>query len=278
MDKLPIGVITTIRPDVAATIRKLKDLGVSVIQLLYHPGDIRSVEHAKEIKSTFDEAGVTVTLIFATYENEDYSTIQGGRDTGGLVPPATRASRTVDTNRIADYAAAMDCSAIALHFGTIPENRDDPEYKPIVAVAQEVCDYCQSLGLRVHLETGEDTAETLLNFIHDVDRPNLAVNFDPANMILYGRGDPIPALKAVSAHVKSCHCKDATWSDQPMVVWGTEVPFGDGQVNAEQFVKTLIEIGYEGPLSIEREVEGEQQIIDTKKAIKVLEELKRKYT
>jgi len=93
-----------------------------------------------------------------------------------------------------------------------------------------------------------------MQFISDMKRPNLFINFDPANMILYGMGEPIPALKQVGSHVRSVHCKDATWSDQPGKTWGAEVPLGKGDVDMRAYLTTLKEIGYLGPLTIEREI------------------------
>ena len=274
MDKMPISLITTIKPNIESVIRKLQDLDMRTIQFLCFPGDVTSVQQAAAIKGALDDAGITVSIFFCTYEDEDYGTIQRGRETGGLVPPATRQARIQSTKRLAEYAVTLGAPAIGMHFGCIPEKPGDPEYGPVISAAQQVCDLCAAEGLAMHLETGEDTVETLLRFLEDVDRPNLYVNFDPANMFLYGRGEPLPALRAVGKYVKSCHCKDAIPSDEPMVIWGREVPLGEGRVNIEQFVRTLDEIGYDGPLSIEREIEGEQQIIDIKKGIEVLKRAK----
>jgi sugar phosphate isomerase/epimerase len=111
-----------------------------------------------------------------------------------------------------------------------------------------------------------------------VGRENLAINFDPANMILYGSGDPIEALRRVGPYVRSVHCKDATWSAQPGKEWGREVPFGDGDVGAESFLRTLREIGYDGPLTIEREIpqEPQRQKAEIGRAVEVLAAWKRK--
>ena len=115
---------------------------------------------------------------------------------------------------------------------------------------------------------------TLLRFIGDVGRDNIAINFDPANMILYGAGEPIAALKAAGSYVKSMHCKDATWAANPGQEWGEETPLGQGDVGMENFVRTLKEIGYEGPLTIEREISGDQQKKDIAQAVKLLEQLR----
>jgi sugar phosphate isomerase/epimerase len=128
------------------------------------------------------------------------------------------------------------------------------------------------------LETGQEPADALLQFIHDVERDNLFINFDPANMILYGSGEPIAALKMVGKYVRSVHCKDGTWAKNPGKEWGVEVPLGQGDVGMENYLRTLLEIGYTGPLTIEREIpqEPERQKKEIGHAVKLLTELKAK--
>jgi sugar phosphate isomerase/epimerase len=143
---------------------------------------------------------------------------------------------------------------------------------------REVCDHAQGNGQNVHLETGQESADGLLQFIADVERDNLFVNFDPANMILYGTGEPIEALKKVGAFVRSVHCKDGTWADNPGQEWGAEVPLGDGDVGMETYLRTLDDLGYTGPLTIEREIaqEPERQKEEIGAAVRLLTELKEK--
>jgi len=144
-----------------------------------------------------------------------------------------------------------------------------------VEVVGKVADYCAERGLTMNLETGQESADTLLYLLQSVDRPNLFVNFDPANMILYGSGEPLEALQKVIGYVRSVHCKDATWSEKPGEEWGLEVPLGEGDVNIREFIRILHENGYEGPLTIEREVSGERQIADIRKGIELLRNIKK---
>jgi sugar phosphate isomerase/epimerase len=148
----------------------------------------------------------------------------------------------------------------------------------VVEVTREICDHCQANGQDLHLETGQETADGLLRFISDVGRDNLFVNFDPANMILYGTGEPIGALKKIGQYVHSVHCKDGKWAANPGQEWGQEVPLGQGDVGMEDFIRTLGEIGYTGPLTIEREIpqEPERQKTEIGGAIELLNELKAK--
>ncbi|HEY3391745.1 MAG TPA: sugar phosphate isomerase/epimerase family protein, partial [Lacipirellulaceae bacterium] len=139
-----------------------------------------------------------------------------------------------------------------------------------------VCDHCGRNHQALHLETGQEPADVLIRFLDDVGRDNLFVNFDPANMILYGAGQPLPALELLGPRVRSVHCKDAKWSDRPGETWGREVPLGEGDVDFAAFLATLERIGYDGPLTIEREIpqEPERQKAEIGRAIDLLERLK----
>ena len=178
---------------------------------------------------------------------------------------------------IADFARRLNCSVVALHLGFIPHAvAGNSDYDGVVAVTRDLCDHCQLNGQTLHLETGQESADGLLQFLSDVQRPNLFVNFDPANMILYGTGEPIEALQKIGSHVRSVHCKDALWADQPGVDWGQEVPLGDGQVDIGRYLRTLEQIGYDGPLTIEREIPQEpaRQKAEIGKAVQLLQQLK----
>ena len=221
-----------------------------------------------------DDAGIEITLVFCGYPGESYESIPVVRETVGLVPPANRGDRVQLTRQIADFAQELGAPGLGIHAGFISEDWDAPLFGELVDVFKGLCDYCASRDLGINLETGQESAHTLLHFLEEVNHPNLGVNFDPANMILYGSGEPLEALQKVGRYVRSCHCKDATWSEQPGKVWGEETPLGEGDVDVEGFLSTLLEIGYKGPLTIEREISGDQQVQDIEKAIELLRGLK----
>jgi sugar phosphate isomerase/epimerase len=179
---------------------------------------------------------------------------------------------------ISDFAQMMDVSVVALHLGFVPENVSDAIYPDVIEVTRDLCDHVQKNDQSLHLETGQETADALLRFIGDVGRPNIFINFDPANMILYGSGEPIEALRKVGAYVRSVHCKDARWAARPGEEWGQEVPLGEGQVGMEDFLRTLDEIGYRGPLTVEREIpqDPERQKAEIGHAIRLLMDLKQR--
>jgi sugar phosphate isomerase/epimerase len=196
----------------------------------------------------------------------------------GLVPPATRAARTQEMREIADFAKLLGVSVVALHIGFVPHDPHESQHKEIVKVTQQLCDHCRANGQTLHLETGQETADDLLRFIGEVGRDNLFINFDPANMILYGSGEPIAALEKLGKYVRSVHCKDGKWAANPGREWGREVPLGEGDVDMEKYLRTLDRIGYTGPLTIEREIaqEPERQKAEIGHAIRLLTSLKQK--
>ncbi len=253
------------------------ELGVPTVHLHTPHPESRTPERAKEFLARLDKLGIQVTVVFAGFEGESYADIPTVERTIGLVPAATRAARTAELKEIADFANLMGVKTVGLHIGFVPHDRSSSEYRDVLAVTRDVCDYVKKNGQAIHLETGQEPAGVLLAFLQDVERDNLFINFDPANMILYGCGEPIPALKTLGQYVRSIHCKDATWSDQPGKTWGAEVALGQGDVNFAAYLRTLNEIGYTGPLTIEREIPQEpvRQKAEIAAAIETLQSLKR---
>jgi sugar phosphate isomerase/epimerase len=255
-----------------------RELGIPTIHLHAPHKTTRTEEQAKRFLAKLEEFGIAISVVFGGFEGESYADIPTVRKTIGLVPPETRPERTQEMKEIADFAGLLGVDAVALHVGFIPKDASDPLYPQVVDVTRQVCDHCKQNNQRLHLETGQESAEGLLRFIGEVNRDNLFVNFDPANMILYGSGEPIDALGKVGHLVRSVHCKDAKWAAKPGEEWGAEVPLGEGDVGMENFLRTLAEIGYDGPLTIEREIpeEPERQKAEIGQGVRLLNELKAK--
>jgi sugar phosphate isomerase/epimerase len=278
MEKWPIGVFASVDAGLGVKLEVAHELGVPTIQLHAPHAATRTRANADAFLKRLSGFGIQLTCVFGGFEGESYADIPTVARTVGLVPPATRAARTKELKEIADFAKMLNCKVVGLHVGFVPHDATDPLYKQVLDVTRDVCDHSAQNGQSLHLETGQETAESLLQFIHDVQRPNLFINFDPANMILYGTGEPIAALKKVGRFVKSIHCKDGKWSDEPGKSWGQEMPLGQGDVGMENYLRTLKEIGYDGPLTIEREIpqEPERQKAEIGHAIRLLTELKKK--
>ena len=278
MEKWPLGVLASIDAGQGVKLEVAQELGVPTIQLSAPTAATRTEKNAAAFLARLADMGIQISAVFGGFVGESYADIPTTQRTVGLVPPETRAARTQEMKEIADFARWLGCDVAALHVGFIPHGGNDALYDGIVTVTQDLCDHCGNNGQTLHLETGQETADGLLQFLVDVGKPNLFVNFDPANMIMYGTGEPIEALRKVGKYVRSVHCKDATWANNPGQEWGAEVPLGEGDVGMETYLQTLIEIGYEGPLTIEREIpqEPERQKTEIGKAVSLLSELKAK--
>jgi L-ribulose-5-phosphate 3-epimerase len=192
----------------------------------------------------------------------------------GFTSERYRAERMQRTREIAEFGAAFGIDAVSCHIGFIPPERSQPLYRELIEVTRTLCDATAANGQRFVLETGQESAEVLLRFIEDVERANLKINFDPANIVLYGLDDPIAALRRLREHVISVHCKDGTSPSGPGKL-GVERPLGDGEVDFPAFLRTLKEIGYTGPLTIEREEpDAATRANDVRMAIRRLREWK----
>jgi sugar phosphate isomerase/epimerase len=271
MEPLALGVIVP-GDDPIASFEKVRSLGLPTCQIMAPPAAWRTPERVRQIQAGAAERGVAITLMFCHFPGEVYTDVPTIQRVCGLVPKDTRAERVRMTREISDHARDLGLDTIAAHIGFVKDH-DDPEYKALVAVMQEICDYCAGNHQQFALETGQETAPALLRFIQDVGRDNLKVNFDPANMILYGSGEPIEALGLLGPHVVGAHCKDGTWPKQAGEL-GEEKPLGEGQVGIDRYIAKLKEIGYTGALTIEREISGPQQMEDIRRAIRLLESLR----
>lgn len=278
MSKWAIGVFTSIDAGLGVQLEVAHQLGIPTIQIHAPHRHTRTPENATRFLARLKELGITLTCVFGGFEGESYADIPTVEKTVGLVPAATRAERLQEMMEISDFAKLLNCRVIGLHIGFVPHDTSGQDYSEVVAVTRQLCDHAQANEQAVHLETGQEAADNLLQFIQDTKRDNLFINFDPANMILYGTGEPIAALKKVGKYVRSVHCKDATWSDQPGKTWGCEVPLGKGQVGMENYLRTLKEIGYDGPLTIEREIpqDPDRQKAEISHASQLLAELRAK--
>lgn len=260
--------------DPAETIAELQKLGLRSGQIGL-PGDL-DLSCAADWRSALQTAGFRVFTVFAAFNGESYADIPTVQRTVGFVPPATREEREKRMCAASDFAAAIGCPGIATHIGFVPESMDDPDYAPVRDMVRRICDYAAAHGQTFALETGQEPAPVLLAFLKDVARTNLGINFDPANMILYGTGDPIEALGILGPKVLTVHCKDGDWPDRSVAgALGEERRLGAGSVGMERFLAKLDEVGYRGPLSIEREASDPvRRMNDIQSAIGLLAELK----
>ncbi len=273
LDPLEIGVMFWAERD---RLVEIKSLGVRCGQLGVAGNTELNGAFVQDWKAALDQEQFTLATLFCAYNGESYADAPTVRRTVGFIPRATRAEREHRTLAGSDAAAQLGIGSIATHIGFVPEDPSDPDYVAVREMVRRVCDHAAKHKQTFALETGQEPAHVLLKFFEDVGRPNLRVNFDPANMILYGTGDPIEALRVLAPHVVSVHCKDGDWppKDQPDAL-GAERPLGQGSVGIPRFVQTLKDIGYAGILSIEREAENQgERIRDIRMAVGLLRRIK----
>jgi len=275
LEDLEIGLVFWAGADARKTLGEVKRFGLRTGQLGF-PGSLSLDGAAERWDEALTAERFIATAAVCSYVGEEYSNIPAVQRTVGLVPTATRAERVLRTKAVSDIAAKLAIDSVACHVGFIPEARDQRAYLEIRDTARDISEYCGKNGQSFTLETGQESAKALLTFVGDVARPNLKINFDPANMILYGTGDPIEALDVLAKYVVSVHCKDGDWPprDQPTAL-GMECPLGEGSVDFPGFLSKLKEIGYRGALCIEREgAKPEKYAREIRQAIAFLERLK----
>jgi sugar phosphate isomerase/epimerase len=254
-------------------LRQLLDrLGVNVIQIACGDPVHASWAEGDSMPEAARAAGFEMTAAMLGFPGEDYTTPQTIQDTGGFGNPATRAQRLETLKWGLDRCERLGLDLLTLHGGFLPEP-EDADRSPFLNTLGEAAALASDKGITLGLETGQESADLLRRTLDDLRCPNVKVNFDPANMLLYNMGDPIRAVEILGADICSVHLKDANVPTTPGA-WGTEVPLGEGQVNIPRFVEALKRVGYTGPLIIEREV-GDQagRMADCASGLKLLREI-----
>jgi len=215
--------------------------------------------------------GVTCVSGMISTVGEDYTTLESIKRTGGVVPDGTWPATWKGIQADADLAQRMGLTLVTFHAGFLPHEESDPSFAKLLARLRQIADHFAARKMALGLETGQEEAGTLAAFLKKLDRPNVGVNFDPANMILYDKGDPVAALRTLGPWVRQCHLKDAVRTKTPGT-WGEEVRLGTGQVDWKGFFRALDAAGFKGTLAIEREA-GSQRVADIRAAREYVEKL-----
>lgn len=216
----------------------------------------------------FAQAGIKIVSGMFGCVGEDYSTLDSIRETGGIVPDATWKENLQNIQATAAIAADLGLKLVTFHAGFVPHDAADAGYAKMLQRLAAVAEIFAAEKMDVALETGQETAADLAALLGALNRPNVGVNFDPANMLLYGKGDPIQAVRLLGPWIRQVHIKDATQTKVPGT-WGAEVPVGTGEVNWPAFFAALAEMNYRGDLVIEREA-GTQRVTDIRTAREVV--------
>ena len=251
--------------------RLMDQLGLSVVQVACGDPHHAAWDEADGMPKAAKAAGFQMTGTMLGFPGEDYTTPQTIQKSGGFGDPATRPERLERFKWALERTKELGLADMMLHAGFIPDP-GTPDRKPFLDTLAKVSDLAKGKGVTIAFETGQETADLLRRTLDELKCPNLKVNFDPANMLLYDKGDPLRAVEILGPDIRSVHVKDA---NRPKVkgTWGEEVALGKGQVNIREFVKTLQKVGYRGPLCIEREV-GDQaaRIADIAHGVRFLRE------
>ena len=251
----------------AHLIESTKALGIDAVQLALTPL-ITNPGHWADCFSRLAESGITVLSGMAETVGEDYSSLESIRRTGGLLPDETWPDTLTQLLRVADIAADGPFDLVTLHAGFIPHAPDDPGREVVLERLDKVASAFAQRGLRIALETGQETAPTLMEALADSRLDQVGVNFDPANMILYGMGDPVEGLELLAGRVVQIHVKDALPAGTPGT-WGSEVPVGTGAVDWPSFFDAVFRLPRHVDLLVEREA-GDRRAEDISTALDFL--------
>lgn len=262
---MDIGVITRL-VEGKNTFEEVKKFNLKVCQLVNWNPSLWRDDIAAQVLRDMKSTGIRVCGLWAGYTGPSKWNFTEGPSTLGLTPKEYRASRVAELKLAADFAAKTKIPAIITHAGFLPENMTDTEYLPVLDAIKDIGAHCKKLGVAFWFETGQETPVTLLRFIEESGLDNLGINLDPANLILYGKGNPIDSLDVFGKYVKNVHAKDGVYPTDGRNL-GKETPIGAGKVRFPEFIKRLKEIGYTGELIIEREISGSQKDDDIKKSI-----------
>ncbi len=253
--------------DPADLVARVRATGIHRVQLALDP--LREAPGTwGQTGRVLAQAGVTITSGMFGCLGEDYSTLDSIRLTGGIVPDATWEQNLDNLQATARIAAALGLRLVTFHAGFVPHDPADPSFATMLGRLERVAGIFAADKLSVGLETGQETADDLAVLLGALARPNVGVNFDPANMLLYGKGDPIQAVRRLGPWIRQVHVKDALPAQSPGT-WGREVPVGMGQVDWPAFLGALAEMKYAGDLVIEREA-GTERVADIRRAREVV--------
>jgi sugar phosphate isomerase/epimerase len=247
--------------------QRLQATGISRVQLALDP--LR--EHPAvwgDSQTVLKQAGITIVSGMFGCVGEDYSTLDTIRQTGGIAPDETWEQNLENIRATVGIATALGLKLVTFHAGFVPHDPADPGFAKMVGRLAAVAETFAAADMDVGLETGQETAAGLAALLEALNHPKVVVNFDPANMLLYAKGDPLEAVRVLAPWIRQVHVKDANQTAVPGT-WGEEVTVGTGQVDWQAFFTTLADVGFTGDIVIEREA-GDQRIADIRTAREVV--------
>jgi len=268
-DIWPLGVCSwSLQADVDVVAEVMNTLGIDHVHMAVRPA---LADDGDKYLAAVNERSWIVTSTMIDFPQEDYSTLESIRVTGGIVPDECWPANRDLFRRAVDVTADLGVTYLSMHAGFI-DPRQPAEVRKLTDRIGRLADMAAEKGIMLLMETWQETADELRQFLEDLDHPAVGVNFDPANMILYDKGDPIKAVQVLRPWIQHVHIKDALRTETPGA-WGAEVPWGDGDVGSEFFLNVLKEFGYDGALAIERE-SGDDRVGDITLAVERLRQFR----
>ena len=266
---MQIGTMLHLKGDCGEAFAQLRALGLSACQLCGWEMDALTQENAQTVRRNAQTHGVTISTFWCGWGGPAVWDAQEGPVTLGIVPLEYREARLRTLHQGALFAHWLGVTQMATHVGFIPESPHDPLYPGLIEALRELAQHCASLGITFLFETGQETPMTLVRTIHDIGTDNVGLNLDPANLIMYGKANPVDALPLIGRYVRDIHAKDGCYPTDGIHL-GKEMPLGEGQVNFPALMAGLQALGYDGPVTIEREISGEEQRRDIVRAVSIL--------
>ncbi|HUI40376.1 MAG TPA: sugar phosphate isomerase/epimerase family protein [Terriglobia bacterium] len=264
-----LGWIVGLDNDPDAAIAKVKDLGVPTCQLeIGHLDD----ELVSRLGEALEKYNIVATALGTSGPGPDVYNFYDGPLTLGIVPRTYRAQRIEKIMKFSDYAKQLNIEAMRIHVGFIPEDPNEVLYRETVESLKEIVGHCRRNGQYFLYETGTESPVTLLRTFEDVGFENQGANLDTANLILYGKANPVDALDVIGKYVKNMHAKDGLYPTNPRDL-GEEVAIPHGKVEFPKIIARLKELNYKGPVTIEREISGPQQLEEVKSERDYLQKL-----
>ncbi len=271
MSKNLIGVIYPLKNALEYGPDKLLELGLECVQFQCFTSEIMTKENAQKVKDSF-EGKIRISSFWVGWTGPMVWDFESGPQTLGLVPEAYRTMRINEVLKGVEFASWLGVKNVATHVGFIPENPSTTEYRGILETVRYIVKYCGEKGMNFNFETGQETPTTLMRMITDIGMDNVGVNLDPANLVMYGKANPVDALDLFKGRINGVHVKDGNYPTD-FYKLGCERVVGEGSVNYPVYLPKLINQGYTGDLYIEREITGEQQMVDIKKTIDYIKNL-----
>lgn len=262
---MKLGVIIGVAGDLVKDFQEAIDMGFPTCQLINWDMTQYTDENAAKVRDAVKKTGMEISGLWAGWSGPAVWDFYDGPETLGLVPKAFRGIRLMELYAASDFAQKINVSDIITHVGYIPETPNHEDFYGTVSVLRSLCRHMKTRGQYFLFETGQETPVTLLRTIEAIGTGNAYINFDSANLILYGKANSIDSAKMLGKYIRNTHVKDGRYPVNGKEL-GEEMPPGEGEVNYPELIKVLKDIGYNGCLTIEREIHGEQQKKDVLKA------------